>query len=151
MKEALQASGLDPQRLDLEITESVLLDRTDQVIEQLHALRALGARISMDDFGTGYSSLSYLRAFPFDKIKIDRSFVRDLPSNRHTLAIVRAILGLASGLDMKVVAEGIETQADLACLAAEGCREGQGFLFSEARPQSEVLKLLAEAPQRHVA
>ena len=151
VKEALQASGLDPQRLDLEITESVLLDRTDQVIEQLHALRALGARISMDDFGTGYSSLSYLRAFPFDKIKIDRSFVRDLPSNRQTLAIVRAILGLASGLDMKVVAEGIETQADLACLAAEGCREGQGFLFSEARPQSEVLKLLAEAPQRHVA
>jgi diguanylate cyclase (GGDEF)-like protein/PAS domain S-box-containing protein len=151
VKEALQASGLDPQRLDLEITESVLLDRTDQVIEQLHALRALGARISMDDFGTGYSSLSYLRAFPFDKIKIDRSFVRDLPSNRQTLAIVRAILGLASGLDMKVVAEGIETQADLACLAAEGCREGQGFLFSEARPQGEVLKLLAEAPQRHVA
>ncbi len=151
VKEALQASGLDPQRLDLEITESVLLDRTDQVIEQLHALRALGARISMDDFGTGYSSLSYLRAFPFDKIKIDRSFVRDLPTNRHTLAIVRAILGLASGLDMKVVAEGIETQADLACLAAEGCREGQGFLFSAARPQSEVLKLLAEAPQRHVA
>ena len=151
VKEALQASGLDPQRLDLEITENVLLDRTDQVIEQLHALRALGARISMDDFGTGYSSLSYLRAFPFDKIKIDRSFVRDLPSNRHTLAIVRAILGLASGLDMKVVAEGIETQADLACLAAEGCREGQGFLFSPARPQSEVLKLLAEAPKRHVA
>ena len=151
VKEALEDSGLDPQRLDLEITESVLLDRTDQVIEQLHALRALGARISMDDFGTGYSSLSYLRAFPFDKIKIDRSFVRDLPSNRHTLAIVRAILGLAAGLDMKVVAEGIETQADLACLSAEGCREGQGFLFSPARPQSEVLKLLAEAPQRHVA
>ena len=151
VKEALEDSGLDPQRLDLEITESVLLDRTEQVIEQLHALRALGARISMDDFGTGYSSLSYLRAFPFDKIKIDRSFVRDLPNNRHTLAIVRAILGLAAGLDMKVVAEGIETQADLACLAAEGCREGQGFLFSPARPQSEVLKLLAEAPQRYVA
>ena len=116
-------------------------------IAHLHALRALGVRISMDDFGTGYSSLSYLRAFPFDKIKIDRSFVRDLPSNRHTLAIVRAILGLASGLDMKVVAEGIETQADLACLAAEGCKEGQGFLFSEARPQGEILKLLAEAPR----
>ncbi len=126
----------------------MLLDRTDQVIAHLHALRALGVRISMDDFGTGYSSLSYLRAFPFDKIKIDRSFVRDLPSNRHTLAIVRAILGLASGLDMKVVAEGIETQADLACLAAEGCKEGQGFFFSEARPQDEVLKLLAEQRRR---
>ncbi len=151
VSEALKATGLEPQRLDLEITESVLLDRTDQVIAHLHALRALGVRISMDDFGTGYSSLSYLRAFPFDKIKIDRSFVRDLPGNRHTLAIVRAILGLASGLDMKVVAEGIETQADLACLAAEGCKEGQGFLFSEARPQSEALKLLADAPRRQVA
>jgi diguanylate cyclase (GGDEF)-like protein/PAS domain S-box-containing protein len=151
VSDALTTTGLAPDRLDLEITESVLLDRTDHVIAELHALRALGVRISMDDFGTGYSSLSYLRAFPFDKIKIDRSFVRDLPSNRHTLAIVRAILGLASGLDMKVVAEGIETQADLACLAAEGCKEGQGFLFSEARPQDEVLKLLAEAPQRHVA
>ena len=151
VKNALQASGLAPGRLDLEITESVLLDRTDEVLAHLHALRALGVRISMDDFGTGYSSLSYLRAFPFDKIKIDRSFVRDLPSNRHTLAIVRAILGLASGLDMKVVAEGIETQADLACLAAEGCKEGQGFLFSEARPQSEIMKLLAEAPARYVA
>ena len=151
VSEALKESGLEPDRLDLEITESVLLDRTDQVIAHLHALRALGVRISMDDFGTGYSSLSYLRAFPFDKIKIDRSFVRDLPSNRHTLAIVRAILGLASGLDMKVVAEGIETQQDLACLAAEGCQEGQGFFFSEARPQSEILKLLADTPRRHVA
>jgi diguanylate cyclase (GGDEF)-like protein/PAS domain S-box-containing protein len=150
VSEALKATGLEPQRLDLEITESVLLDRTDQVIAHLHALRALGVRISMDDFGTGYSSLSYLRAFPFDKIKIDRSFVRDLPGNRHTLAIVRAILGLASGLDMKVVAEGIETQADLTCLAAEGCREGQGFFFSEARPRDEVMKLLADQ-QRRVA
>jgi diguanylate cyclase (GGDEF)-like protein/PAS domain S-box-containing protein len=148
---ALTDTGLAPDRLDLEITESVLLDRTDHVIAHLHALRALGVRISMDDFGTGYSSLSYLRAFPFDKIKIDRSFVRDLPSNRHTLAIVRAILGLAAGLDMKVVAEGIETQADLACLAAEGCKEGQGFLFSEALPHDEILKLLAEASRRHVA
>jgi len=151
VKDALQRSGLDPQRLDLEITESVLLDRTDHVIAHLHALRALGVRISMDDFGTGYSSLSYLRAFPFDKIKIDRSFVRDLPGNRHTLAIVRAILGLAAGLDMKVVAEGIETQSDLACLAAEGCKEGQGFYFSEARPQEDVIKLLAEQSARIVA
>jgi diguanylate cyclase (GGDEF)-like protein/PAS domain S-box-containing protein len=151
VKDALKLSGLEPERLDLEITESVLLDRTDQVIAHLHALRALGVKISMDDFGTGYSSLSYLRAFPFDKIKIDRSFVRDLPSNRHTLAIVRAILGLASGLDMKVVAEGIETQSDLACLAAEGCKEGQGFYFSEARPQAEIIKLLADQPQRQVA
>jgi diguanylate cyclase (GGDEF)-like protein len=151
VNEALRESGLAPERLDLEITESVLLDRTDQVIAHLHALRALGVRISMDDFGTGYSSLSYLRAFPFDKIKIDRSFVRGLQGNPQTLAIVRAILGLADGLDMCVVAEGIETQADLACLAAEGCKEGQGFYFSEARPQGEALKLLREAPRRQVA
>ncbi len=105
----------------------------------------------MDDFGTGYSSLSYLRSFPFDKIKIDRSFVHDLDGNPQTLAIVRAILGLAAGLDMKVVAEGIETKQDLACLAAEGCREGQGFYFSAARPQDEVLRLLSEEPRRDVA
>ncbi|MFA5898888.1 MAG: EAL domain-containing protein [Hyphomicrobium sp.] len=151
VKRALEQSGLEAQRLDLEITESVLLDRTDLVVAQLHALRALGVQISMDDFGTGYSSLSYLRAFPFDKIKIDRSFVRDLTGNRHTLAIVRAILGLAAGLDMKVVAEGIETPADLACLTAEGCKEGQGFYFSEARPQSEVITLLQKNQSRHVA
>jgi len=151
VREALQASGLEPRRLDLEITESVLLEKTDQVIASLHALRALGVRISMDDFGTGYSSLSYLRSFPFDKLKIDRSFVHDLQHNSHTLAIVRAVLGLASGLDMKVVAEGIETPEDLACLEAEGCKEGQGFLFSKARPQAEVLKLLSARDQRCVA
>jgi EAL domain-containing protein (putative c-di-GMP-specific phosphodiesterase class I) len=150
VREALKQSGLEPGRLDIEITESVLLDRTEQVMACLHALRALGVRISMDDFGTGYSSLSYLRCFPFDKIKIDRSFVHDLEGNPQTLAIVRAILRLASGLDMKVVAEGIETKRDLACLEAEGCKEGQGFYFSAARPQSEVLTLLATG-SRHVA
>ena len=91
-------------------------------------------------------------AFPFDKIKIDRSFVRDLPSNRHTLAIVRAILGLASGLDMKVVAEGIETQADLACLAAEGCKEGQGFFFSRGQTAGRGLEAAGgAAPARRLA
>jgi diguanylate cyclase (GGDEF)-like protein/PAS domain S-box-containing protein len=148
---ALTASGLDPRRLDLEITESVLLERTDQVIASLHALRALGVRISMDDFGTGYSSLSYLRSFPFDKIKIDRSFIRELQSNPQTLAIVRAVLALASGLDMKVVAEGIETKQDLACLVAEGCKEGQGFYFSRAQPQAAILQVFAAEKRRNVA
>ena len=151
VKEALEETGLDPGRLELEITESVLLDRTDQVVTCLHALRDLGVRISMDDFGTGYSSLSYLRSFPFDKIKIDRSFVRGIEGNPQTLAIVRAIMGLASGLDMKVVAEGIETHQDLACLTSEGCKEGQGFFFSEARPQTDILKLLAPQSPRDVA
>lgn len=151
VKGALEQSGLNPERLELEITESVLLDKTDQVVAYLHALRALGVRISMDDFGTGYSSLSYLRSFPFDKIKIDRSFVHGIESNPQTLAIVRAILGLAEGLDMKVVAEGIETHQDLSCLASEGCKEGQGYFFSKAQPQAEVLRLLSQQPSRYVA
>ena len=151
VKEALEETGLKASRLDLEITESVLLEKTDQVIASLHALRALGVRISMDDFGTGYSSLSYLRSFPFDKIKIDRSFVRDLESNQGTRAIVRAVLGLAAGLDMKVVAEGIENKQDLAYLMSEGCREGQGFLFSRARPQAEILKMLTSEKRCDVA
>jgi diguanylate cyclase (GGDEF)-like protein/PAS domain S-box-containing protein len=151
VKDVLEETGLKPSRLDLEITESVLLEKTDQVIASLHALRALGVRISMDDFGTGYSSLSYLRSFPFDKIKIDRSFVRDLESNQGTRAIVRAVLGLAAGLDMKVVAEGIENKQDLAYLKAEGCKEGQGFLFSRARPQADVLKMLSSEKSRDVA
>jgi diguanylate cyclase (GGDEF)-like protein len=151
VKEALRESGLKPHRLDLEITESVLLECTDQVIAALYSLRALGARISMDDFGTGYSSLSYLRSYPFDKIKIDRTFVRDLKNNPQTLAIVRAILGLAAGLDMRVVAEGIETKEDRDCLAAEGCKEGQGYYFGYAQPQSEVLRLLSMGKVRDVA
>jgi diguanylate cyclase (GGDEF)-like protein/PAS domain S-box-containing protein len=151
VKEALEETGLKASRLDLEITESVLLEKTDQVIASLHALRALGVRISMDDFGTGYSSLSYLRSFPFDKIKIDRSFVRDLESNQGTRAIVRAVLGLAAGLDMKVVAEGIENKQDLAYLMSEGCREGQGFLFSRALPQAEILKMLTSEKRCDVA
>jgi EAL domain-containing protein (putative c-di-GMP-specific phosphodiesterase class I) len=151
VKEALERSGLKPDRLELEITESVLLDKTDQVEACLHALRALGVRISMDDFGTGYSSLSYLRSFPFDKIKIDRSFVNGIENNPQTLAIVRAILALAEGLDMKVVAEGIETIQDLSCLESEGCKEGQGYYFSEARPQAEILEFLTQQPRRYVA
>ncbi len=96
--EALENSGLPPDRLELEITETLLLERSEQVLATLHALRALGVRISMDDFGTGYSSLSYLRSFPFDKIKIDRSFVRDLGANADSQAIVRAIISLGSSL-----------------------------------------------------
>jgi diguanylate cyclase (GGDEF)-like protein/PAS domain S-box-containing protein len=140
--EALEKSGLAPKRLELEITETLLLEKSDQVLATLHALRALGVRISMDDFGTGYSSLSYLRSFPFDKIKIDRSFIHDLGSNVDSQAIVRAIVSLGSSLGITVTAEGVETESDLACLKAEGCNEGQGFLFSAARPQNEILQLL---------
>ena len=140
--DALKQSGLPAERLELEITETLLLEKSSQVLATLHALRALGVRISMDDFGTGYSSLSYLRSFPFDKIKIDQSFVRDLASNRDAQAIVRSIVSLGKGLGVTITAEGVETEAELSCLRAEGCHEGQGFLFSRARPHIEIISLL---------
>jgi len=140
--DALKQSALPPKRLELEITETVLLEKSSQVLATLHALRALGVRISMDDFGTGYSSLSYLRSFPFDKIKIDQSFVRDLDANRDAQAIIRSIASLGIGLGVTITAEGVETEAELSCLRAEGCHEGQGFLFSHARPNAEVVELL---------
>jgi diguanylate cyclase (GGDEF)-like protein/PAS domain S-box-containing protein len=148
VKQALDQTGLSPKRLELEITETLLLEKADHVLETLHALRALGVGISMDDFGTGYSSLSYLRSFPFDKIKIDRSFVQDLGSNAEGQAIVRAILSLGSSLGITITAEGVETDAELACLQAAGCHEGQGYLFSKAQPQAEILKFLAREAQQ---
>ncbi|WP_025032541.1 EAL domain-containing protein [Bradyrhizobium sp. DOA9] len=141
--DALKHSGLPPRRLELEITETLLLEKSAQVLATLHALRALGVRISMDDFGTGYSSLSYLRSFPFDKIKIDQSFVRDLGANREAQAIIRSIVSLGKGLGVTITAEGVETEAELSCLRTEGCHEGQGFLFSKARPHAEIVSLLA--------
>jgi len=140
--DALRQSGLPAKRLELEITETLLLEKSSQVLATLHALRALGVRISMDDFGTGYSSLSYLRSFPFDKIKIDQSFVRDLGANRDAQAIVRSIISLGVGLGVTITAEGVETESELSCLRAEGCHEGQGFLFSRARPNAEIIGLL---------
>jgi len=140
--DALKRSGLPARRLELEITETLLLEKSSQVLATLHALRALGVRMSMDDFVTGYSSLSYLRSFPFDKIKIDQLFVRDLGANRDAQAIVRSIVSLGIGLGVTITAEGVETEAELSCLRAEGCHEGQGFLFSRARPNAEVVSLL---------
>ena len=139
---ALARSGLAPQRLELEITESVLLAETDSNIATLHQLRALGVRISMDDFGTGHSSLSYLRTFPFDKIKIDRSFVREIADRPDCVAIVRAISGLGRSLGIATTAEGVETAEQLERLRIEGCTEVQGFLFSAARPAAELSDLL---------
>jgi diguanylate cyclase (GGDEF)-like protein/PAS domain S-box-containing protein len=148
--ETLKQTGLAASRLELEITETLVLEKSSQVLATLHALRSLGVRISMDDFGTGYSSLSYLRNFPFDKIKIDQSFVRDLGANRDAQAIVRSIISLGKGLGVVITAEGVETEAELSCLRNEGCHEGQGFLFSRARPNAEIVSLLqaqrGEAP-----
>jgi diguanylate cyclase (GGDEF)-like protein/PAS domain S-box-containing protein len=140
---ALAHSGLSPQRLELEITESVFLAETEANLAILHQLRELGVSISMDDFGTGYSSLSYLRSFPFDKIKIDRSFVKDLAEREDCVAIVRAISGLGRSLNITTTAEGVETTDQLDWLRAEGCNEVQGFLFSAARPAAEITALLA--------
>ena len=142
VEDALRRSGLAPERLELEITEALLLEKSAPVLATLHALRTLGIRISMDDFGTGYSSLSYLRSFPFDKIKIDRSFVRDIDANTDSQAIVRAIIGIGASLGITITAEGIETERDRATLAAEGCGEGQGYLFSGALCQADLLRRL---------
>lgn len=139
--EALTESGLPGHRLELEITESVRLQEDSATLAVLHSLRNLGARISLDDFGTGYSSLSYLRSFPFDKLKIDQSFVRSLP-DPGSAAIVRAIAALGASLGITVVAEGIETQAQLHALVAEHCDEMQGYLFNPPRPACDVPALL---------
>jgi diguanylate cyclase (GGDEF)-like protein/PAS domain S-box-containing protein len=139
---ALANSGLSPKRLELEITESLFLAETEANLAILHQLRELGVCISMDDFGTGYSSLSYLRSFPFDKIKIDRSFVKDLAIRSDCVAIVRAISGLGRSLNITTTAEGVETMDQLDWLRAEGCNQVQGFLFSAAKPANEVEQLL---------
>ncbi len=140
---ALAASGLAASRLEIEITESVLLENDAKTLNMLHQLRSLGVRIAMDDFGTGYSSLSYLRTFPLDKIKIDRSFVRDVSSNLEARAIVRAITSLAHALNISVVAEGVETAEQLQIVQAEGCTEIQGYFFSRPRPAIEISDIIA--------
>jgi diguanylate cyclase (GGDEF)-like protein/PAS domain S-box-containing protein len=145
---ALAHSGLSPLRLELEITESVFLAETEANLAILHQLRGLGVSISMDDFGTGYSSLSYLRSFPFDKIKIDRSFVKDLAERSDCVAIVRAISSLGRSLNITTTAEGVETVDQLDWLRAEGCNQVQGFLFSAARPAAEIEQLLFKFGQR---
>jgi diguanylate cyclase (GGDEF)-like protein len=142
---ALAACGLPARRLELEITESVLLQNNEATLATLHQLRALGVRIALDDFGTGYSSLSYLRSFPFDKIKIDRCFVSDLSESREDArAIVRAVASLGISLGIATTAEGVETEEQLARVREEGCTEMQGYLFSPPRPLAEVHSLFLD-------
>jgi diguanylate cyclase (GGDEF)-like protein len=135
---ALSTAGLPARRLELEITESALLNDSASTLRTLHMLRGLGVRIAMDDFGTGYSSLSYLRQFPFDKVKIDGSFVKELAEASESLAIVRAITGLGASLGMETTAEGVETEAQLDRIRAEGCSEIQGYFFSPPCPEGEL-------------
>jgi diguanylate cyclase (GGDEF)-like protein len=139
---ALKDSHLAATRLELEITETVLLQNTEAILQALHQIRQLGVRIAMDDFGTGYSSLSYLRSFPFDKIKIDRSFVGELDAVGDSVAIIRAVTGLAGSLGMTTTAEGVETEEQLDILRMEGCTHVQGYLFSWPRPTKDIPALL---------
>jgi diguanylate cyclase (GGDEF)-like protein len=141
---ALAMSGLPPHRLELEVTESVLLQNNEMTLATLHRLRALGVRIAMDDFGTGYSSLSYLRSFPFDKIKIDRCFVADLADTTdESHAILKAVAGLGISLGIATTAEGVETKEQVDRVRQEGCTEMQGYYFSPPRPVEEIRELLA--------
>jgi EAL domain-containing protein (putative c-di-GMP-specific phosphodiesterase class I) len=151
VQSALQASGLDPKRLELEVTESLLLHDTDAVLEQLTQLRALGISIALDDFGTGYSSLSYLWKFPFDTVKIDRSFVNDMTLDGKAEAIVNTIVALGNTLDLKVTAEGVETQAQVRALMAAGCDQSQGYLFGRPLSGSSALALVNAASAPNVA
>jgi diguanylate cyclase (GGDEF)-like protein/PAS domain S-box-containing protein len=151
VRDALAASALEPFRLELEITESVFIDDVDGALQRLHSLRALGVRVALDDFGTGYSSLAYLRRFPFDTLKIDRAFVNELMSSIDTRAIVQMISQLALALNMRTVAEGVESAAQLSAVASVGCDEIQGWLVSPACPIDEFLLFWRGWVQRPLA
>jgi EAL domain-containing protein (putative c-di-GMP-specific phosphodiesterase class I) len=146
--DALTRSGLAPARLELEITESVLLQKSERNISILHQIKRLGVSIVLDDFGTGYSSLGYLRLFPFDKIKIDQTFVREMPERADCTAIVCAIANLGRELGMVTVAEGVETSEQLALVRAAGCKQAQGFLFSRPLPAAQLTFSNADEARR---
>ena len=145
---SLAASGLAASRLELEITESLLLEEDSRTISMLHEFRSFGIRIAMDDFGTGFSSLNYLRSFPFDKIKIDKSFIRDMSNGGDALTIVKAIIDLAHNLKIDVVAEGVETKEQLKYLISEGCNEVQGYYYSAAQPIKYFENVLSQTSGR---
>jgi diguanylate cyclase (GGDEF)-like protein/PAS domain S-box-containing protein len=144
---ALTRAGLSPSRLEIEVTETVLIDDVEAALDTLRQIRALGVRVALDDFGTGYSSLSYLRSFPFDKVKIDRSFVQELPTRRDNQVIVQAIRDMARGLGMSVTAEGVETCEQAERLRATGCEELQGYLYSRPKPAGDLEFAYSLAPK----
>ena len=142
VQDALACSGLAPQYLELELTESLLMESANTTMSNMQQLTQIGVRLSVDDFGTGYSNLSYLRRFPLAKLKIDRSFVREAPSNNGDVAIVRAVIGLAHTLNLKVIAEGVETREQYDFLRDEGCDQIQGFFFARPRPAADLFNML---------
>jgi EAL domain-containing protein (putative c-di-GMP-specific phosphodiesterase class I) len=141
VKQILDETRLDPYRLEFEITESVLLYDTASALEILRSLKGIGVRIAMDDFGTGYSSLGYLNCFPFDKIKIDRSFIADLNQAAKSDAIVKSVISLGESLNMVTTAEGVETVEQLAFLQEEGCDQIQGYYFGKPMPAEDLSRL----------
>lgn len=144
MQNVLHNTGLNPALLELEITESMLMEDAKQAIETLKALKSLGIALAIDDFGTGYSSLSYLKRFPVDKLKIDREFVRNLPQDQEDLAITRAIIALGKSLNLQLIAEGVETTEQYKLLLSEGCEQMQGYLFKPPISANNMKKLLSE-------
>ena len=142
VKQVLQETGLEPQYLELELTESVIMQEAEEAISTLLELKSLGVQLSLDDFGTGYSSLNYLRRFPLDNLKIDRSFVKGITSNLHDMTIVKSVIALAHSLNLKVIAEGVETEQQLAFLQAHDCDEMQGYLFSKPLPSEKFTGML---------
>jgi EAL domain-containing protein (putative c-di-GMP-specific phosphodiesterase class I) len=148
---ALAFSGLAAHRLELEITEAVLIRDDEAALAMLHELRALGVRIALDDFGTGYSSLSYLQRFPFDKIKIDRCFIKDVAEPDGAASIVQAVVNIAAARNMTTTAEGVETEQQRNMLRTLGCTEMQGWLFSRALPAADIMQLLRSRSEKAVA
>ena len=148
---ALAASGLSANRLELEITEAILIRDDDAALTILHQLRALGIRIALDDFGTGYTSLSYLQRFPFDKIKIDRCFIEDIAEPSGSPCIVQAVVNIAATRHITTTAEGVETDRQREILRGLGCTEMQGYLFSPAKPAAELKRLFFSRSDKSVA
>ncbi len=148
IKAALAESGLEASDLEIEITESMVMNDPDQAVNMLRRLKDLGIRVAIDDFGTGYSSLAYLKRFPIDSVKVDRSFVQDIPEDVDSMAIAQAVIAMAHSLRLKVVAEGVESEAQLSFLRGEGCDEIQGYYFSQARAASEISGIMGKTLRR---
>lgn len=144
LAQVLEKTGLHPNYLELELTESIGMENVERAITKLQELKALGVKLSIDDFGTGYSSLSYLKRFPIDTLKIDQSFVQHIPTNPNDAAITTAIIAMAHSLNLKVIAEGVETEEQLTFLRPYRCDEMQGFLFSKPMPAEEFIQFFRE-------